>query len=219
MSSPDILKYESAAIKIQQSYKNFRLIKILRGIFQIYKEVYFKKLFPPINNPTTARLTRWEEAGGFTEESRIGAKRFQNQIGYFFEDIWNLSKKYKKLLIDGQNGGNDGISDKCLYEAKSRYDTMKGSLAFEEIKKKLEYAIDNDKDFRLFVLVDKDDMNRIMALHKGQALSKIKDIEGYDENKHLWVSGDEVFRYLFHSDYLDIQRYIISLLKFTTPIH
>ena len=41
------------------------------------------------------------------------------------------------------------------------------------------------KDFRLFVLVDKDDMNRKMALHKGQALSKIKDIEGYDENKHL----------------------------------
>ena len=45
------------------------------------------------------------------------------------EEIYNISLLYLNLPTDGLHGGCDGISDKCLYEAKSKFNTMKGSMA------------------------------------------------------------------------------------------
>ena len=73
-----------------------------------------------------------------------------------------------------------------------------------------------NKEFKLLVLVDKDKPRKI-PLHEGQALKKIKDIERYDENKHLWVSSDEVSKHLFQSNSNKIKNYIEDLLKYTNP--
>ena len=42
-------------------------------------------------------------------------------------------------------------------------------------------------------------------------------IEGYDETRHLWISQNEVFKHLFHSNSNEIEKYIISLLEYTNP--
>ena len=201
-----------ATIFVQNVFRKKQCKKIRKAIFHIYRK-YYPKLFA---KPTGDRLTKWEKAGGYTEESRIGAKNFQNHFGYFLEEVLDTSNNYTNLSINGDKGGNDGESLNCLYEVKSRFDTMKGSQALNEIKKKLEYAIQVDKDFKLFVLVDKD-KSRKMPLHKGQALSKIKEIEGYDEKRHLWVSDHEIFKHLFHSNSEKIENYIEDLLKYTNP--
>lgn len=202
--------YLSKISFIQKFFRNKKYNQICKTIFHIYKK-YYPKLF---KEPTGNRLTKWEKAGGYTERSRIGAKCFQNMLGYFFEEVWGTSNDYNKLEVDGDKGGNDGESMICLYEAKSRFNTMKGSQAYNEIKKKLEYAIQVKKDFKLLVLVDKD-KPRIIPLHKGQALSQIKKIEGYDESRHLWVSSSEIFKHLFHSNSNIIENYIEDLLRYT----
>jgi len=197
---------------IQNIYKQNKIKLLYLEIFAIYKK-YYPKLFA---KPKGKRLTRWEESAGYTETSRVGAKCFQNQFGYFIEEVFDTSDKYNNLSVNGAKGGNDGESENCLFEVKSRFDTMKGSQAFDEIKKKLEYAIKVNKDFKLLVLVDKDNP-RMMPLHKGQGLNKIKGIEGYDESKHLWISSDEIFKYLFKSNSDKVINYISDLLKHTNP--
>ena len=66
-------------------------------------------------------------------------------------------------------------------------------------------------------MVDKNNKSRKIPLHEGQALKKIKDIEGYDKNRHLWISQIEIFKHLFHSNSNEIEKYIITLLKYTNP--
>ena len=208
ISITNLSKEESVKI-MQNQFKNSKYKKICKDIFHIYKK-YHPKLFKKSNSI----MTIWEQSAGYTEGSSL--KNFQQYWGDFMEQIYDISPNYQKLPTDGLNGGCDGISSTCLYEAKSKFNTMKGSQAFNEIKKKLEYAIQVDKEFKLLVLVDINKPRKI-PLHEGQALKKIKDIEGYDENKHLWVSSDEVFKHLFQSNSNKIKNYIEDLLKYTNP--
>ena len=48
-------------------------------------------------------------------------------------------------------------------------------------------------------LTEIDDPHRSqnIPLHKGSGLSKLEEITGYDQTKHRWISGLEVFKYLF----------------------
>ena len=205
----ELLKDKYSKI-VQNIYKQNKIKLLYLKIFAIYKK-YYPKLF---GSPKSKRLTIWEEAAGYTESSRL--RSFQNQIGYFIEEVFDTSSKYNNLPVNGAKGGNDGDSEDCLFEVKSRFNTMKGSQAYDEIKTKLEYAIKVNKDFKLLVLVDKGNPRKI-PLHKGQALNKIKGIDGYDESKHLWVSSDEIFKYLFQSNSDKIVSYILDLLKHTNP--
>jgi len=203
-------KKDNSARIIQKEYRKYKLKRVCKAIFHIYKK-YKPKLFKKSNSI----MTIWEQSAGYTEGSSL--KNFQQHWGDFIEKIYNISFLYLNLPTDGLNGGCDGISDKCLYEAKSKFNTMKGSMAYEEIKPKLEYAIQNNKDFKLLILVDKNNKSRKIPLHEGQALKKIKEIEGYDKNRHLWISQFEIFKHLFHSNSNEIEKYIITLLKYTNP--
>ena len=201
-------KMEKSAITIQQFYKNKQWYKISRKIFKIYVE-WYSKLF----KIQIVDITIFEAAAGFSEGSYL--RNFQQHFGKFMEKIYDVSPYYKDLPQNGLLGGNDGNSDihNCLYEVKNKYCTMKGSQAYNEIKDKLEYAIQNNKKFILLICNDKNNLSRKIPLHKGQSLSRINTVEGYDPTKHLWFSGDKVYEHLFKSSGLDVKNYILALLK------
>jgi hypothetical protein len=103
-------------------------------------------------------LTPYERAGGFSETTRGGAKAFSNKLGKpILEEIWNCSEHFTRVKSDGETGkgGCDGYSTTEYFESKSRYNTMKGDSALDEISPKLEHAISEGKKFTLLVLVDK----------------------------------------------------------------
>lgn len=103
-------------------------------------------------------LTPYERAGGFSEITRGGAKNFSNKLGKpILEEIWNCSELFTRVESDGEagKGGCDGYSTTEYFESKSRWRTMKGDKAFDEIRPKLEHAISEGKKFTLLVLVDK----------------------------------------------------------------
>jgi hypothetical protein len=185
-----------------------KLLLEIQNIFNKYKLKFLEK-------PKTLRLTEYEQAIGFTELSRIGAKQFSNQFGYFMEDIYNLSLLFNKIKIGNkQKCGNDGENKNEYFECKNRYDTMKQSLAYTEIKPKLELAIKENKDFKLLILIDNKYKNRSIPLHEGHGLKNLQNINGYDKDKHKWLSGDEIYKYLFQDyDWKLIKSEIIDLLK------
>ena len=184
--------------------------QILLGIIEIF-EKYKQKFLEKSKN---TRLTEYEKAIGFTELSRIGAKQFANQFGYFMEDIYSLSPKFYKIKIgDKQKGGNDGENKYEYFECKNRHDTMKQSTAFLEIKPKLELAISENKNFKLLILIDNKFMSKNIPLHSGNGLKNIENINGYNKEKHRWISGDEVYKYLFENyNWALIKLKIIELL-------
>ena len=110
------------------------------------------KLFAP-NKPG---LTVYEKAAGFSNLTRGGSKSFGNKLGKpVLEEIWALSPLFTRISPDeSEGGGCDGFNETTYFESKSRANTMKGSEAVNEIRKKLEHAISEDKDFVLLVLVD-----------------------------------------------------------------
>lgn len=169
--------------------------------FENYKEKFNKK-------PNEKRLTIYEKAFGFTEETRIGSKQFCCYLGYFMEDVYNLSSKFNK--INKENF--DGYNDECYFECKNRHDTMKQSMALREIKPKLKKAILENKNFFLLILVDKNNNSRNIPIDKGYGLSKIKNLRGYNKDKHRWISGDEIFKYLFDENAIEIKEKILNLL-------
>jgi hypothetical protein len=155
-------------------------------------------------------LTEYERSFGFTGISRTGSKNFNNTFGHVMMDIYNLSNNFTKnsLLIDGYN-------ETTYFECKNKFNTMKQSMAYDEIKPKLEHAINAGKNFTLLVLND-DDKNssgRIIKLHKGYGLSKLENIHGYDENRMLWVSGDEIYKLLFPKFHIEVKNIILLLLE------
>lgn len=180
-------------------------------IDEIFKK-YEKKF---LDKPKESRLTEYEKALGFTETTRLGSKQFANHFGYFMEEIYDLSYKFNKIRIGNkQKGGNDGENDKEYFECKNRYDTMKQSQAYNEIKPKLEQAIKENKEFKLLVLTDKNFNSKSIPLHNGFGLKEIQKIEGYNENKHRWISGDEIYKYLFDDyEWKKIKIKIITLLE------
>ena len=170
--------------------------KVLAAKLQAVIKSHSKRLFGVGTNP---RLTPYEASAGFTESSRRGAKPFQDEMGDCMEDVWDCSELYNKIP-KGQEGmgGCDGYSDDMYYESKNRHDTMKQSMAFSEIKPKLEHAISSDKEFALLILVDKK-TDRNVPLGDGSALTKIRGVKGYNPDIHRWVSGKEIYKLLFPS--------------------
>ena len=181
------------------------IIENINIIFSNYKNKFLKL-------PKEIRLTEYEKAIGFTEITRIGSKQFANQFGYFMEDIYNLSPKFKKIK---NKCSNDSENKFEYFECKNRYNTMKQSLVIKEIQPKLELAIKENKNFKLLILIDKKFISRDIPLHEGFGLKKIKFISGYDSNKHKWISGDKIYEYLFDDYNYKIKNTILNLLSTT----
>lgn len=153
------------------------------------------------------RLTEYEEAFGFDEETRKGSKPFCNVLGNFMEDIWCSSG-----LIKQKGKGIDAVDETSFYQFKNRHDTMKGSLANKEIEPMLKKAILENKNFYLVILTDKNNSSRNIPLHLGNCLSKLSGISGYNPVKHRWISGDEAYKHFFGTKAKKIKKYILSLL-------
>ena len=177
---------ERRIIIIQRHFKNKQLNKIRKDIFKIYNE-FNEKLFAVQNND----FTIYEEAAGFFEGSLL--RNFQQNFGYLMERIYHTSPYYVNLPQNGELGGNDGISNihNCLYEAKNKYNTMKGSQSYNEIKSKLECAIQNNKKFILLICNDKKKLSRKIPLHQHQGLSEIVNLFSLKSLKYLFISSIE----------------------------
>lgn len=177
----------------------------INKIFNKYKDKFKKQEYK------SKRLTEYEEAFGFNEESRKGSKPFSNTLGYFMEEIWLISPCIKMERC--KNIGIDACSDMSNFQFKNRYDTMKGSQAYSEISKMVINSIKKDVNFYLVILVDKDNNSRNIPLHLFYGLSKIKKIKGYHEDKHRMISGKYAYKYFFGKDYKEIKSYILYLIS------
>ena len=62
------------------------------------------------------------------------------------------------------------------------------------------------------ILNDKNNASRIIPLHKGNGLTKIQSIQGYDENMHKWISGDHIFEFLSEKNADLVKKYILKKL-------
>lgn len=199
----------SKIIYIQKKFRDKIIRKQYIRIFEIFK--LYKNKFK--QGTKTKRITEYEIAIGFTEDTRVGSKTFNMQFGYFMENIYDVSLYFTKFKQDGNNGGNDGVSNIAYFEAKNRHDTMKQSQAISEITPKLKEAIKKNKNFILFILIDKNFIDRDIPLHKGNSLNNISCVDGYDMNKHRWISGINVYKYLFPNNFIEIKNYILHLLS------
>lgn len=177
---------ESRKITIKIAPIRADLTAKLRDITHLFNTKYRKKFSD--NKLKESVPSIYEEAVGFNITTRVGSKAFCNVFGDFFQNFCAISDHYKrsKVLVDGE-------SVDSLYECKSRFNTMKASEAAAEIRPKLRRAIESEKYFYLLVLTDKDRISRNIPLHQAPGLNSLRDIEGYDESLHRWVSGDEVW--------------------------
>jgi hypothetical protein len=205
------LVMDITALRIQQWWRRYKIRRNYLSILVIFRK-YRHHFF---DLPCQARLTDYEKAVGFTEKSRCGAKQFSNKFGYFMEEIYNTSYVFNRLKL-GEKNGNDGENDYSYFECKNRYDTMKQSMACKEITPKLEYAVMEQKQFSLFILTDVKNNSRNIPLHLGCSLSNINKIDGYDPEKHRWISGDYVYTRLFGTYGKDIKLFILALLSLLT---
>ncbi len=171
-----------------------------------------------IRFPHKNYLDIYEDAVGFTKESRVGASNFKNNFGLILEDIYNTSEYYNKF--DKKNNkyidtNCDGFNDDTLFESKMRWNTMKGSMAVEEIKSKILNSVFQKKKFNLLVLIDDPEKNtygRNIPLHEGHSLNKLKDIIYYKPDLHRYISGDEVYKLLWPNEWLDVKNTILKEL-------
>ena len=184
---------------------NSNIKSTITKVFEKYKSKFTK---PPVSK----RLSEYEKAFGFTEKTRLGSKQFSNQLGYFMEDVYNVSPLFNKI-IPGKKGGNDGYNNNEFFECKNRFDTMKQSMAVKEITPRLEYAISHNKEFKLLILNDKNFVSQNIPLHRGCGLVGIRHLKGYDPKKHRWISGDEVYKHIFKDEWKEVKEHILELLK------
>ena len=183
-----------------------KILMDVDSIFDNFKDKLFREEALKTYLPTI-----YEDAAGMSYNK---TKNFQNFMGRFMEDIFGISDKYKKLKEDGKYGGNDGILLHSTFcEIKSKYITMKGSLVDKELLPKIKYAIENKKGFYLLVINDRNNESRDIPLHKGNACAKIKNIDGYNETEHRWISGDNIYKLLFDDIGIIVQKHILKLLK------
>ena len=78
---------------------NSNIKSMITKVFEKYKSKFTKP-------PTTKRLSEYEKAFGFTEKTRLGSKQFSNQLGYFMEDVYNVSRVLKRRDIERQRSIN-----------------------------------------------------------------------------------------------------------------
>lgn len=153
--------------------------------YQIYTiiKAFKNKLFKiPDNCPT-----EYELAAGFDIHTRIGSRSFNQYFGKMIEHILAISPYINKRDVLFDNDDNDS----CI-EVKSKFNTMKGSQAVTEITSKLEKAHLEDKHFLLFIMVDQNNKNRFIPLHRGHSLKGIENVITYNNKYDKWISGDLV---------------------------
>jgi hypothetical protein len=166
---------------------------------------------PPINN----YLDPYESAIGFCNSSRIGSRNFNSVFGTLLEEIYDTSELFNKFNKKENNFHCDGYSDDTLFESKSRFNTMKSSFAVHEIESKLMNSIKQDKKFVLLVLNDNPNKypnGQKIPLHLGFNMKQIELYEGYNPNIHLWISGFEIYKYLWPENPTEIKNTIINEL-------
>lgn len=148
---------------------------------------------------------------GFNKANCEGSRKFNQQIGYFFENVLDTSLFYNKI----ERGICDGKNKDYYFECKNRYNTMKQSEASSEINKKLNYAVENNKLFILLIINDKNAQSRNIPLHKGYGMKGVYNNPHYNKDKHKWISGDEIFKLFFPRYWKEIDNYILRLLKYS----
>ena len=194
------MEEEKAAIRIQRFIRNYWFLHIFeKGIQNIIKK-YKSNLNR--SETKTKSITSYELAFGFTEESRNGSKIFSQVLGDIIPQIYNLSFHYNNVKTTSSQsenyiGGCDGFNSNTLFECKNKHNTTKASQAFNETKEKLEYAIQNNKNFILLCLVDRGEGDNDKPLHQFTALKNISTVQDYDKNKHKYLSGLKIFNYFF----------------------
>jgi hypothetical protein len=170
-------------------------------------------------------LSVYEKSAGFNLTTACGSRNFNNFMGQIFEQIAELSKYYQVSKYKGYDGilvkGLPNISVGIaisICQIKSRYNTMKGSMATSEIGKQLEIAIEKGYSYKLFVMTDVSGLSRNISLHEAPSLSKIANIKGYDPNKHRWISGINVYKELFDKNAEKVLNTLLSSIAkiFTT---
>lgn len=82
-------------------------------------------------------------------------------------------------------------------------------MAIKEITPMVEIAIKNSKNFNLIILTDKEYKSQNIPLHLGNGLSSIKNIPGYDSEKHRWISGKKAYKYFFGKNRKKVRKYIL----------
>jgi hypothetical protein len=189
---------------------DYEMLKKIYGRIDAIYDGYKDKFF---GENKEKRLTPYEKALGYTEHSRMGSRKFCNAFGNFIEEILDISPLFTRKSKNGDFGGCDGYNEETYFEVKSRHDTMKQSMAYPEIKPKLEYAISKGKKFNLLVLTDKCDNDRNIPLHSGGGLTNIKDVDGYDANNHRWISGSNIYELIFGENGTKIKKYILGKLE------
>lgn len=154
-------------------------------------------------------MTKYEKAYGFNENNLQGARKFNQNMGHFFETIFDTSLYFNRMILNIC----DGYNKEYCFECKNRYNTMKQSEAATEISKKIYFSINNNKKFILFIVNDIKGASRNIPLHEGYGMKKIQSIEKYKEKDYRWISGDEIFKYLFPHNWKEINNFILGLLS------
>ncbi len=175
----------------------------IKTIFARYKSKFEEQKYKE------ERLTCYEETVGFTEDNRKGCKPFCNVFGNFMEEVlttYSITRLIRKGIVMREYG-----IEMCA--CKSRHDTMKGSLAYVEMKPMLEKAILVNENFCLFVITDKYNRSRNIPLHQGYGLSEIQHIKGYDPKRHRWISDEEIYNHVFPGYGMAIKGYILKKLS------
>lgn len=170
--------------------------------------------FPKVNY-----LDPYENAIGFTHGSRIGSSKFNCGFGSIMEDIYDTSEHFTKFNKENKKfkTGCDGFNNTTYFECKSRWNTMKASMASKEITDKLTISIRDDKNFKLLILNDKENFyknGRCIPLHEGHSLNEIQHVPGYDPQRHKWVSGEMIYKLLWPEEFSDIEKTILEELHY-----
>ena len=169
-----------------------------------------------IGFPKNNFLSEYEKAIGYTHYSRIGSRNFNTVFGTLIEEIYDTSEIFNKFNKKSFNYKCDGYyKDEILYESKSRFNTMKSSLAVKEIESKLFYSVEQNKKFILLVLNDdpiKFPNGQNIPLHNGHNLKQIEKFEGYNKDLHRWISGNEVYKLLWPNEWKLVKKKILEEL-------
>lgn len=193
--------------------------ELQRSIKEVVKEQGERML------SSSTHLNVYEKAFGIDEVTKKCSRSFSNHLGQIFEKVFDLSMCYKK--VSGFGGCDGFIEDQnTAIEVKTSFNTMKASLALNEIKKKLEFAICEDYNFTLFVMNPKPGkIDGTFPLHEASSkvgvtgLTNISKIPGYDPKKHRVVSGLDVWKTVFRDDYEVAYDTLLNELKILGQSH
>lgn len=103
---------EEYVVKIQKWYVKILLKKQKNRIYSLFK-TFEERIYKERKNI----LTKYEVAWGFNNTNCEGSRKFNQQIGYFFENVLDTSLFYNKI----EKGICDGNNKNYYFECKNRY--------------------------------------------------------------------------------------------------